>query len=131
MLRKEDGSEAYLFTTTKEPYELKRIRAGDYYLCEVEAPDGYEVAADAPFTVTGTADESATVTMVDKRETPTEADLTVTKTITDISNFPLMASGNVRTGDDTPVAAVAAVFAVAGVAVILLVASGMRKRKKK
>lgn len=93
VLRGDDGSATYLFTTTAEAYELKRIPVGDYYLCEVEAPDGYEVAADAPFTVTGKADESATVTMVDKRETTTEADLTVTKTITDISGFPLMATG--------------------------------------
>ena len=93
VLRKEDGSASYLFTTTAEPYELKRIPVGSYFLCEVEAPDGYEVSVDEPFTVTGTADESATVTMVDKRETPTSADLTVTKTITDISDFPLMATG--------------------------------------
>lgn len=93
VLRGDDGSATYLFTTTEEPYELKRIPAGDYYLCEVESPEGYEVAADEPFTVTGKADESATVTMVDKKETPTEADLTVTKTITDISDFPLMATG--------------------------------------
>lgn len=93
VLRNEDGSAKYLFTTTEEPYELKRIPIGDYYLCEVEAPDGYEVAAEEPFTVTGTTDESATVTMVDKKETPTSADLTVTKTITDISDFPLMATG--------------------------------------
>ena len=93
VLRKEDGSASYLFTTTAEPYELKRIPVGSYFLCEVEAPDGYEVSVDEPFTVTGTADESATVTMVDKKETPTSADLTVTKTITDISDFPLMATG--------------------------------------
>lgn len=39
--------------------------------------------------------------------------------------------GNVRTGDDTPVAQIAVVFAVAGVAVVLLIAAGVRKRKKK
>lgn len=93
VLRNDDGTAKYLFMTTEEPYELKQIPAGDYYLCEVEAPDGYEVAAEEPFTVAGTADESATVTMVDKKETPTSADLTVTKTITDISDFPLMATG--------------------------------------
>ena len=89
----EDGTASYLFTTTAEPYELKRIPVGSYFLCEVEAPDGYEVSVDEPFTVTGTADESATVTMVDKKETPTSADLTVTKTITDVSDFTLMATG--------------------------------------
>ena len=39
--------------------------------------------------------------------------------------------GNVRTGDDTQVAQIAVVFAVAGVAVVLLIAAGVRKRKKK
>ena len=38
--------------------------------------------------------------------------------------------GNVRTGDDTPVAQIAVVFAVAGVAVVLLIAAGVRKTEK-
>ena len=75
--------------------------------------------------------ETETETTPQTETTPTTEPETTPQTTppgTPSTNPP---SGNVRTGDDTPIAQIAVVFAVAGVAVILLAATGMRKRKKK
>lgn len=44
-------SEAWV--STKAPHEITGLAGGDYVLSEIEAPAGYRVAADVPFTVTG------------------------------------------------------------------------------
>lgn len=54
------------FTTTKETYIAKDLKElEEYTLREVEAPEGYEKAADVKFTVTKEKDQ--VVTMVDKK----------------------------------------------------------------
>lgn len=54
------------FITTKETYIAKNLKElEEYILREVEAPEGYEKAADVKFTVT--KEKNQTVTMVDKK----------------------------------------------------------------
>lgn len=48
-----------------EPHLIEALAPGDYVLREVEAPQGYALAEDVPFTVEGTADAQA-VTMADE-----------------------------------------------------------------
>lgn len=64
----EDGTPKYQFTTSKEPYELLQLPAGDYYVSEVKAPAGYKTAADVKVTVSGEEGMVNEVTMVDERE---------------------------------------------------------------
>lgn len=91
----EEGNAKYAFTSGKEAYVLKRLPAGDYFLCEVETPDGYLVAKDVPLTVSGKEAVSAEVTMVDKREEVTPGSLTVTKRLVDINDSELSADDGV------------------------------------
>lgn len=95
----DEGHAKYEFVTTKEPYEMKRLPAGDYFLCEVTSPDGYLVARDVPLTVSGTDPDTYEVTMVDEKEEVTPGSITVTKRLVDI--------------DDNELAATEAVFYVA------------------
>lgn len=80
----ENGNAKYAFTTTTEPTELKQLPPGDYYVCEVEAPDGYHVAEDVKVTISDAPDAVNTVTMVDEREETTNARIHVTKHLVDI-----------------------------------------------
>lgn len=48
-----------------KPHRTEALAPGDYVLRESEAPDGYELAEDVPFTVEETADAQA-VTMADE-----------------------------------------------------------------
>ena len=48
-----------------EPHLIEALAPGDYLLRETEAPEGYALAEDVPFTVGGTADAQA-VTMEDE-----------------------------------------------------------------
>jgi uncharacterized surface anchored protein len=91
----EEGNAKYCFTTTDQPYELKTIPAGDYYLCELESPDGYQVAHDVPFSVSDEADAVNTVTMVDEREEATTVSLRVTKSLEDLTGRSIMSEGGV------------------------------------
>lgn len=79
----EDDNALYAFVSGEEPYELKRLPAGDYLLSEVEAPEGYEVSVDVPFTVDDTNGAVNEVTMVDHPMKETDVKLTVTKTLED------------------------------------------------
>lgn len=85
----EEGNAKYAFTSGKEPYALKRLPAGDYFLCEVETPDGYLVSKDVPLTVNGTEAVTAEVTMVDEVEEETPGSLTVTKRLVDVNDNEL------------------------------------------
>ena len=48
-----------------EPHRIEALAPGEYVLRETEAPEGYALAEDVPFTVEGTADAQA-VTMADE-----------------------------------------------------------------
>lgn len=89
--RGSDGQVLFSFTSTAEPTELRQLPAGEYLLSEVEAPDGYQVSADVPFTVSDEPDAVNTVTMTDQRENKTEASLNVTKTLVDENGLTLLA----------------------------------------
>lgn len=91
VIRTEDGQAQFTFISTKEPYELKRIPAGDYLLSEVDAPEGYKVSKDVPFTVQDGADSVNEVVMVDEKEEKTPARLKVTKSLVDEEGLPLAA----------------------------------------
>ena len=80
----ENGNAKYAFTTTTEPTELKQLPPGDYYVCEVESPDGYHVAEDVKVTISDAPDAVNTVTMVDEREETTNARIHVTKHLIDM-----------------------------------------------
>lgn len=79
----ESGNAKYVFTSGSTPYELKRLPAGNYFLCEVETPDGYQVSKDVPLTVSSTDPSMVEVTMVDERENETQVGLSVTKRLVD------------------------------------------------
>lgn len=80
VLSDEDGMPKFGFITNGTPHMLKRLAPGDYFLSEVYAPDGYEIAADVPFKVTGEEDEPVQVTMTDHKLPPQNHNsLTVTK----------------------------------------------------
>lgn len=87
-----DSSGAFTFVTTEEPYELKRLPAGDYLLSEVEAPEGYRVSKDVPFTVEDGVDSVNEVTMVDEKEEKTTVSLSVTKKLVDQHELELSAA---------------------------------------
>lgn len=89
--RGSDGKVLFSFTSAAEPTELRQLPAGEYLLSEVEAPDGYLVSADVPFTVSDEPDAVNTVTMTDQREEKTEASLNVTKTLVDANGLTLLA----------------------------------------
>lgn len=77
-----DGTPKYSFTSREEAIDLGQIPAGNYILSEIEAPEGYEVSADVPFTVNDKNDSVNTVTMTDKKEnTDNLGKIKVTKTI--------------------------------------------------
>lgn len=62
----QNGKVVEEFITTKETYIAKNLKElEEYILREVEAPEGYEKAADVKFTVT--KEKNQTVTMVDKK----------------------------------------------------------------
>lgn len=85
------GAQAFTFVTTEEPYDLKRLPAGEYLLSEVEAPEGYKVSEDVPFTVEDGVDSVNEVTMVDEKEEQTKCSLSVTKRLVDQHEWALMA----------------------------------------
>lgn len=83
VVKNANGETVYSFTSAEEPYELTRILNGSYVLSELQAPEGYAVAADIPFTVTGTEEQEIALTMTDTRQESGQGSLTVTKTLQD------------------------------------------------
>ncbi len=61
----EEGEVVEEWVSDGEPHRIEALPAGDYVLREVEAPEGYALADDVPFTVEETADVQA-VTMADE-----------------------------------------------------------------
>lgn len=86
----ENGNAKYSFVTTDQPYELKGLAAGEYYISELEAPDGYAVAQDVKLTLSDAADTVNEVTMVDERQEETSGRLIVTKELCDLNGDRLM-----------------------------------------
>ena len=91
----ENGSAKFVFTSGAEPYILKGIPAGDYYLSELEPPKGFTVARDVKFSVNNESDAVNTVTMVDEKEKTTNGVITVTKNLYDEEYKALMAEDGV------------------------------------
>ncbi|MCC8067679.1 MAG: hypothetical protein LIO94_11375, partial [Clostridiales bacterium] len=60
---------------------IKGLAAGNYILREKEAPDGYTVAADVPFTVTN--EQNAEVISLEMEDAPTEIQVTKTDSETE------------------------------------------------
>ena len=83
VIRDENGLPKYLFTTTREPYELKKLPAGKYFVSELEAPSGFSVARDVEIELSNMDGAVNEVRMVDEPEQNTGASLTVTKQLTD------------------------------------------------
>lgn len=82
----ENGEAKYAFISGEEPQVIRALPAGDYYLSEVAAPDGYLVAKDVPLTVSDTEAVICEVSMVDEREEVTPGSLIVTKHLVDFSD---------------------------------------------
>lgn len=84
-LRDKDGQVLYMLTTTDVASQLRGLPPGNYYLSELEAPEGYEIAEDVPFTVSDSPDAVNTVTMIDEEtpDRPVKARLSVTKQLAD------------------------------------------------
>ena len=90
---KQDGTVIEEWTTINTAHKLS-LTAGTYTLCETEAPEGYEVAADIEFKVTDAGkllineQEVSTLTMTDKKkQTPTPTPV-VTPTPTPSTTTP-------------------------------------------
>ncbi len=80
VLSNEDGLPKFGIITDGTPRTLKRLAPGNYFLSEVYAPAGYQIAADVPFTVKGEENEVVRVTMTDhKIPEENKNSLTVTK----------------------------------------------------
>lgn len=74
----EDGNEMTRFTTSEEPYYIN-LTAGNYFVKEITAPEGYELSEEAvPFTV----DDTKAINKVEIKNTPT------TKVPDTASNIP-------------------------------------------
>ncbi|HBO61620.1 MAG TPA: hypothetical protein DD645_02875, partial [Olsenella sp.] len=61
----EEGEVVEEWVSDGEPHLIEALAPGEYLLRETEAPEGYELAEDVPFTVEETADAQA-VTMADE-----------------------------------------------------------------
>lgn len=91
----ENGNARFTFTSGAEPYVLKGLPAGDYYLSELEPPKGFTIARDVLFTVSDNADAVNTVTMVDEQEKTAKGKLVVTKQLYDEAGKELQAESGV------------------------------------
>lgn len=60
-----DGAVVEEWVSDGKPHRIEALAPGEYLLREAEAPEGYELAEDAPFTVEETADVQV-VTMADE-----------------------------------------------------------------
>ena len=65
-VRKADGSFVESWTSGATAHVIEGLPAGNYVLKETQAPSGYTIAADKPFTIT-LVNQTVTVTMADKK----------------------------------------------------------------
>lgn len=66
-IKDSEGNEVASWETDGQPHRINRLEPGDYILTEEQAPDGYEIAEDVPFTVLETGDIQK-VEMIDEFE---------------------------------------------------------------
>lgn len=88
LITNEDGTPKYSYTTDGKEIQIAQMPAGNYILSEIEAPDGYQVSADVPFTVSNQTNADNTVKMTDKKEEDAQGKITVTKTLS-IGDLPI------------------------------------------
>ncbi|MBQ7370462.1 MAG: hypothetical protein IJW67_01030 [Blautia sp.] len=91
----ENGKLVYDIETGTEPVPVRRLAPGDYYLTEVAAPEGYQIAEDVPFSVSGTEQVTVPITMTDEKKDDTPYTLKVEKALQiwdDDDTFDLIAS---------------------------------------
>ena len=119
-----DGKVIDTWTTTKDNlvHETDKLTAGETYtLRELQAPEGYEKAADVTFTaeakdIKGTDEYVQSVTMIDQKSQPAKPG-TPSKG-TSVKPAQTVAQG-VKTGDPTTIGGLVLMFAAAGAVLVL------------
>ncbi len=119
-----DGKVIDTWTTTKDNlvHETDKLTAGETYtLRELQAPEGYEKAADVTFTaeakdIKGTDEYVQSVTMIDQKSQPAKPG-TPSKGTT-VKPAQTVAQG-VKTGDPTTIGGLVLMFAAAGAVLVL------------
>lgn len=119
-----DGKVVDTWTTTKDNlvHETDKLIAGETYtLRELQAPEGYEKAADVTFTaeakdIKGTDEYVQSVTMIDQKSQPAKPG-TPSKGTT-VKPAQTVAQG-VKTGDPTTIGGLVLMFAAAGAVLVL------------
>lgn len=119
-----DGKVIDTWTTTKDNlvHETDKLIAGETYtLRELQAPEGYEKAADVTFTaeakdIKGTDEYVQSVTMIDQKSQPAKPG-TPSKGTT-VKPAQTVAQG-VKTGDPTTIGGLVLMFAAAGAVLVL------------
>lgn len=122
-----DGNDIISWTSTTDAYLVDGVfKAGETYnLFEVEAPEGYEVAAPVSFTIDEKAGSEGIDTIVVVMK---DAPITTT-TVTP----PEVTPPAPKTGDNTPVRPVAGMMmaSLAGIMYLMLIGKRQRKRIRK
>ncbi|WP_296424683.1 MSCRAMM family protein [Pseudoramibacter sp.] len=119
-----DGKVIDTWTTTKDNlvHETDKLTAGETYtLRELQAPEGYEKAADVTFTaeakdIKGTDEYVQSVTMIDQKSQPAKPG-TPSKGTT-VKPAQTVAQG-VKTGDPTTIGGLVLMLAAAGAVLVL------------
>ncbi|MGN0194181.1 MAG: SpaA isopeptide-forming pilin-related protein, partial [Pseudoramibacter sp.] len=119
-----DGKVVDTWTTTKDNlvHEIDKLTAGETYtLRELQAPEGYEKAADVTFTaeakdIKGTDEYVQSVTMIDQKAQPAKPG--TPSNGTSVKPAQTVAQG-VKTGDPTTIGGLVLMFAAAGAVLVL------------